>query len=146
MPHPPRAALLWGIRRGFRDYVAALPDALVELDGVVALDDGYRFPAGPEPRRFGGRLHITAHAGALDVVLDRPAVDVADGGVVLTADLGAGRRAVARLLDVANVEQFTARGGSADDVALTVDGSAWLGGVYGPWARMDPVRILVPEL
>jgi hypothetical protein len=133
--------LVWGIRAGFRDYLDSLDDARVELVGVIPTPQGFLFPAHASGA-FGGSLHARAHGGALDVRFAEPALEQTPDGVVLTAELGDGRRHVARLLDVADSAAFTAEGGVATDVALTLDGSSWLGGVYAPWARMDAVHVL----
>jgi len=135
------AGLLWGIRAGFRDYFDALEDARLELDGVERTPTGFYFPARPSGG-FSGRLRFTAHGGALDVRFADPSLEQTTDGVLLTADLGEGRRAVARLLDAASASTLAAHGGVAEDVALTMDGSTWLGGVYAPWARMDAVHVL----
>jgi hypothetical protein len=133
--------LVWGIRAGFRDYLENLEDARVELEGVVLTPDGFLFPVDPVGL-FAGSLHARAHGGALEVRFAEPAIEQTADGVVLSADLGDGRRHVARLLDVADAAILTAEGGVATDVALTLDGSSWLGGVYAPWARMDAVHVL----
>ena len=137
-------ALEWGIRAGFRDYLDGLGDAVIELDGLERTPTGFRFPAAPDAvgGGFTGRLHVRAHAGALDLTLARPAIITTTEGAVLTADIGARSITLARLLDVDDTERLLRDGGEARDVALSIDGSIWLGGVYGPWARMDPLRVL----
>lgn len=139
---PDVGGLLWGIRSGFRDYLDALPDAAVELEHATRGPDGYRFPSAVGSGGFAGRVRITAHGGALDITLALPAIEsTPDAGTVLTAETGDRRIRLARLLDVADVATFLIDGGTAHDVALTPDGAEWLGGVYNPWARMDPVRV-----
>jgi hypothetical protein len=143
MPDNTPAGLLWGIRSGFRDYLDALEDTVLELRGVERTAEGFLFPA-RAGSGFGGSLHAVAHAGALDVTLRDPDIEQRPEGVLLTADLGDGRRDVAMLLDAEDAAALR-RGATARDVALTLDGSVWLGGVYAPWARMDPVEIRAPR-
>jgi hypothetical protein len=135
------ARLVWGIRTSFREYVAALEDGRFVVDGAEADEDGFAFPRSVDGA-FGGRVRITAHGGALDVTLADPRIEPDGTRVVLTADTGDGRLALVRLLDVADATTFAEDGGVAADVALTIEGAAWLGGVYNPWARMDPVRVV----
>lgn len=133
--------LVWGIRAGFRDYLDALPDARVELTGgAERSDEGFVFPQAAAAR-FAGIVHATAHGGELDVTLADPALEDTGDTRVLTADVGGRRIVVAALLDAASLDALLA-GTLSSDVALSHDGAAWLGGAYGPWARMDPVVVL----
>lgn len=133
-------ALRWSIRGSFLDYLHSLEDLEIALDGATLDDEGFAFPSSTEPLNFVGRVEITAHAGALHVVFADPAVDFGSGEALLTSGTGSGREPLARLLDAPSATDF-AQGGAARDVALTMEGSVWLGAVYRPWARMDPVRI-----
>lgn len=132
--------LRWTIRGSFLDYLHALPDVAITIDGVTLDAEGFAFPSSGDALGFAGRAHITAHGGALDVTFADPVIDYSSGAALLTADTGDGREPVARLLDAPVSDEF-AGGGVAQDVALTIEGSVWLGAVYAPWARMDPVRV-----
>ncbi|GEM_PF-6056358 len=137
-----RRTFVWGIKESFLSYAEEIAQATIELDGVERGPDGFRFPGTDDPTRFTGRLRIHGHGGAMDVVLADPAIEHTADGAVLTADTAAGRLTLARLLDAPAASELAA---DADieiaDVALTIDGASWLGGVYGPWTRVDPLRL-----
>lgn len=133
-------SLVWAIRDSFRAYIEGLPDAETTLaDGAGASPEGFSFRVGAFPG-FEGSLRIRAHDGALDITFASPALEAQRDGIVLTADTGAGRLPIARLLDLAALPEAGSAARAAD-VALTPAGSEWLGGVYAPWTRMAPVLL-----
>lgn len=137
-----RVQLEWGIKASFRDYLQALPDAREEHEGVEVRDGEYVFPGrADDALQFTGRVHLSGHGGVLDVILADPAIEATDDGLVLTADIGGTRQALARLLDAPGIDELVASGGEVADVALTIHGAGWLGGVYAPWTRVDPIRV-----
>ncbi|CAN5225638.1 hypothetical protein BH11ACT2_BH11ACT2_05440 [soil metagenome] len=129
----PSAGWAWGIRAGFRDYFAALDDSEVELRGVSwdAAAEQWRWPSAG-----GSLLRFRAHAGALDIAIADAAIEQRAGDRYL---VHAGGIALARLLDDPTTDENGTT--SYEDVALTVDGSALFGGIYSPWARMEPVHV-----
>lgn len=142
MAGQPVMLLEWGIRASFLEYVESIPESSVEVVGAERRDGVFRFPARTDGSlEFIGRIRLLAHGGELDVSLSEPAVEEQNDGVVITGDIGGARVALARLLDCPPLPELRVHGGMAADVALTMDGAEWLGGVYGPWARVDPVRI-----
>jgi len=138
---PGATRLAWGIRASFREYLRGLDDTVVTSDGAAVEPGGFVFPSAGTPGAFRGWVRVTAHAGALDVTLAEPVIETRDGTVVLSARTGAGRIVVARLQDATDAESLTRDGGTVHDVALTLDGAVWLGGVYRPWTRMDPLEV-----
>jgi hypothetical protein len=126
-------ALCWGIRAGFRDYIGALTDLTTELVDVEfdTQAEHWVFPL----ERTGASLHLNAHGGALDVVISDPRFEEAGGKTRLVNGNG---DPLAVLAD----SETTQDGMTYRDVALTVEGSLLFGGVYGPWARMDPVHVI----
>ena len=77
--------LTWGIKASFRTYFERLPDHSYDLSGGVVRTDGggFRFPGRGAPTRdesglwiipFSGRLVLTAHFGALSVLIADPEV------------------------------------------------------------------------
>jgi hypothetical protein len=130
----------WPVKASFTAYVEALEDGAVTVHGVTRDEAGaFVFPATvtADAAVTRGAAHLTGHQGELDVRL----TDL----VVLRRDaqwwLDLGGTAIARLLDGPADGQDLEAGWTFDDVALTVDGSALFGSVYGPWARMDPLVV-----
>ena len=137
--------LCWAIRESFLEYVEALPDATISCSaGAQRAEHGFTFPAAEIPEtesslRFVGEVRVSAHAGALNVVLRDPHIVVDDGGAWLEITTDTGRMRPARLLDAPSLP--VSERASFADVALTLDGASWLGGVYNPWTRVAPIVI-----
>ncbi|WP_165985955.1 HtaA domain-containing protein [Streptomyces sp. YIM 98790] len=153
------AAVDWGVRRTFREYVTG--DV---ARGEWRLTDGardggavFRFPAGTgghDPAtgaleaRFRGSVHFTGHE--LDLALGPFEVRIEDGTGTLLADVttdGGGTR-----LDGLPLVTFDAAGAGPDDglfiiaespAVLTEEGAAAFGGRYPAGTAMDPVTLSV---
>lgn len=137
--------LTWPIKTSFLDYVRALPDGRIEATGgAEELSVGFVFAESgdvrPDRLDYRGHVTIAAHDGAMDVLLADPSIIHEAGEAWLECTTREGRLRVARLLDCPPIAELAA-GGDIPDVALTIDGSAWLGDVYRPWARMAPIVI-----
>jgi hypothetical protein len=127
------------------DYVLTLADAVIEAaGGAEHQEEGFVFARGSasaDRLNFRGRVRITAHEGAMDVLLADPSLIFEGNDAWLECTTKDGRLRVVRLLDCPALETLAAGGGEISDIALTMDGSAWLGDVYRPWKRMDPIVI-----
>lgn len=126
--------LAWGMRAGFRAYLRGLDDLREESRGV-------RYDPGAERWLFrlddpDTHLRFVAHGGVLDIAIRSPRVVQTGDGAVMVHGPG---EPIARLLGEAVID---AEGRvTYQDVALTWEGASLFGGVYGPWARMDPVLL-----
>ncbi|MFF1510749.1 HtaA domain-containing protein [Streptomyces sp. NPDC058326] len=151
------AAVDWGVRRTFREYVTgAVSQGRWTLSGG-AQDGGalFRFPGGKgtyDPKRgtldaaFAGSVRFTgAH---LDLTLDRVTVKVSGGTGTLGADVtSAGKTEKAVPLVTFAARDFTPKNGLAAvteaPATLTESGAKAFGGMYGAGAAMDPVSLAV---
>ncbi|MEV5976029.1 HtaA domain-containing protein [Streptomyces sp. NPDC052114] len=155
------AAVDWGVRRTFREYVTG-PIAKGEWKLSAGARDGgalFRFPAGEgsydEKRQtldadFAGAVRFTGKHG-LDLTLSEVAVEVKDGKGTLSADVDSrGDRGVA--LKNAPLITFAAEELKPEDglVALTevpskltADGARAFGGMYKAGSAMDPLSLAV---
>jgi hypothetical protein len=134
------AELEWGIRESFVQYVEALPD------GVVAIGDDVRRRNGAFVLRghvdgaeadFTGAVRFSGHLGVLDVAMDGVALrGIGDRAAVWTSVGG-------YPVELAAVGQVHEQAGTlrADEVSLTADGAALLGGVYQAGAALAPLII-----
>lgn len=152
------AAVDWGVRRTFREYVTgSIGRGKWTLTGG-AQDGGalFRFPKGTgtyDPKKqalsadFAGSVRFTG-AGGLDLTLSRFAVRLDSGKGTLRADVlseGATRKAVPLVTFTA--EDFAPKGGLAvlteAPATLTADGAKAFGSLYTAGTAMDPVSLAV---
>ncbi|MFB9520860.1 HtaA domain-containing protein [Streptomyces cremeus] len=157
------AAVDWGVRRTFREYVTGpVSRGKWELAGG-ALDGGalFRFPRG-KGAYDSGRKSLDAHfagsvrfAGAhLDLTLSNVGVKVADGKGTLVADVTSRDPATKKDVRTAAVPLVTFEAGSLDaedglvslaeaPATLTEDGAKAFGSMYRAGTGMDPVSLAV---
>ncbi|MFC3068577.1 HtaA domain-containing protein [Phenylobacterium soli] len=138
----PIAALEWGVKQSFCNYVRMAGGSIETAAGAEAVEGGFRFPAAPGEGRFQGEVRFDAHGGMLAVRLADPAVEIGPGRAVLSiADLSAGgRRVEIATLDLA-AASTEADGARLIPAALTLDGSFVLGDHYPPGTALDPLRL-----
>ncbi|MFF2330304.1 MULTISPECIES: HtaA domain-containing protein [unclassified Streptomyces] len=152
------AAVDWGVRRTFREYVTGSigKGEWTLADG--AQDGGalFRFPRGtgtydPEEQtldaRFAGSVRFTA-ADGLDLKLSAVAVRVRAGRGTLSADvLSDGDRQQAVPLVTFTAKDFAPKDGLAAlaeaPATLTADGAKAFGSLYRAGTAMDPVSLAV---
>ncbi|MFE1402769.1 HtaA domain-containing protein [Streptomyces sp. NPDC058770] len=152
------AAVDWGVRRTFREYVTGSvgKGRWTLADG--AQDGGalFRFPRGKgtyDPKkqtldaRFAGSVRFTG-ADGLDLELSSVAVRVTDGKGTLSADVrgdGEPRKAVPLVTFAA--KDFAPKNGLAvlteAPATLTADGAGAFGSLYKAGTAMDPVSLAV---
>ncbi|WP_128983380.1 HtaA domain-containing protein [Streptomyces roseicoloratus] len=152
------AAVDWGVRRTFREYVtgAVAKGRWTLADG--AQDGGalYRFPAGKgtyDPVKgtldaaFAGSVRFTGTH--LDLTLGKVTVRVADGRGTLSADVTSAGRPTEKAVPLVT---FTATGLTPRDglavvteapATLTEGGARAFGGMYRAGTAMDPVSLAV---
>ncbi|NLU70029.1 HtaA domain-containing protein [Streptomyces sp. HNM0574] len=155
------AALDWGVRRTFREYVSGpVADGAWKLTGG-AQDGGalFRFPAGkgehdPESgaldARFTGAVRFTGHR--LDLKLDGFTVRVRDGKGTVSADVtrdgGTPRPGRPLVTFDAPPQKTKPEKGlvrlTEAPARLTPDGARAFGGMYREGTAMDPVSLAVP--
>lgn len=143
----PPTVLVWSVRESFLDYISALDDTDVRMDGQVfdAVPDSFTFPVetmGAGDRVRGrGCLTIVAHGGLLDVRIEDPGVTVTDDWVFLDTlgpsgerfDLAKARRQISGIVGPLSA------GSILDNLVLTLRGAEPFGTAYGPGARLAPV-------
>ncbi|MFF2961102.1 HtaA domain-containing protein [Streptomyces sp. NPDC057963] len=152
------AAVDWGVRRTFREYVTGSigKGGWTLADG--AQDGGalFRFPRGKgtyDPKKqtldadFAGSVRFTG-ADGLDLELSAVAVRVAAGRGTLSADvLSGGDRRKAVPLVTFTAEDFAPEDGLAvlteAPATLTADGAEAFGSLYKAGTAMDPVSLAV---
>ncbi|MFF3627678.1 HtaA domain-containing protein [Streptomyces sp. NPDC002164] len=152
------AAVDWGVRRTFREYVTGSvgKGRWTLADG--AQDGGalFRFPRGKgtyDPKkqtldaRFAGSVRFTG-ADGLDLELSSVAVRVTDGKGTLSVDVrgdGEPRKAVPLVTFAA--KDFAPKNGLAvlteAPATLTADGAGAFGSLYKAGTAMDPVSLAV---
>ncbi|MFD9071337.1 HtaA domain-containing protein [Streptomyces lasiicapitis] len=158
------AAVDWGVRRTFREYVSgAIAKGKWTLSSG-AQDGGalFRFPRGEgtydEKKRtlaadFTGAVRFTGKHG-LDIQLSEVAVGVKDGKGTLYADVNSGagpglRKKKAALVTfmAGELKDLKPRDGlisvTEAPAKLTADGSKAFGSMYKPGTVMDPVSLAV---
>ncbi|MFF9072827.1 HtaA domain-containing protein [Streptomyces sp. NPDC014872] len=152
------AAVDWGVRRTFREYVTGSvgKGGWTLADG--AQDGGalFRFPRGKgtyDPKkqtldaRFAGSVRFTG-ADGLDLELSSVAVRVTDGKGTLSADVrGDGEPKKAVPLVTFAAKDFAPKNGVAVltevPATLTADGTGAFGSLYKAGTAMDPVSLAV---
>lgn len=152
------AAVDWGVRRTFREYVTgSVGKGEWTLSGG-AQDGGalFRFPRGTgtyDPKkqtldaRFAGSVRFTG-ADGLDLELSSVAVRVTNGKGTLSADvLDGGKRKKAVELVTFGAKDFAPKNGLAvlteAPATLTADGAGAFGSLYKAGTAMDPVSLAV---
>ncbi|MFH8486057.1 HtaA domain-containing protein [Streptomyces longisporoflavus] len=155
------AAVDWGVRRTFREYVTG-SIAKGEWKLSAGAEDGgalFRFPEGEgtydKKKRtldadFAGTVRFTGEHG-LDLALSKVGVKVKDGKGTLLADVrSAGDKGVT--LKNAPLITFAAKDLKPEDglisltevpTELTADGSKAFGGMYKAGSEMDPLSLAV---
>ncbi|MBF6048294.1 Htaa domain protein [Streptomyces sp. NRRL B-1677] len=153
------AAVDWGVRRTFREYVTgSIAQGSWKLaDG--AQDGGalFRFPAGKGTYDEGARTLDAAFTGTvrftgnhLDLALSAVKVTAKDGEGTLAADVASGgaepRRNVPLVtFDASGLKEKDGLAAVTEAPAkLTADGAKAFGGMYQEGAEMDPVSLAVP--
>ncbi|MFT2015032.1 HtaA domain-containing protein [Streptomyces sp. 796.1] len=154
------AAVDWGVRRTFREYVTG-PIAQGRWQLTRGAEDGgalFRFPAGKgsyDPRTgtldatFTGRTHFTG--AKLDLALSGVRVKAADGRGTLFADVttaGTTRDAVPLVtFDAAALRTSKPKNGlvalAETPTKLTKEGAAAFDGMYRAGTAMDPLSLAV---
>lgn len=141
------AAVDWGVRRTFREYVTGpIAEGKWKLSGG-ARDGGalYRFPAGKGSydlakgeldADFGGAVRFTGKK--LNVALDKVAVKVRDGRGTLSSDGTPLVTFDAALTPEKGLIRLTER-----PAELTAEGSEFFGGMYQKGTSMAPVSLAV---
>ncbi|MFI6640085.1 HtaA domain-containing protein [Streptomyces sp. NPDC050504] len=151
------AAVDWGVRRTFREYVtgAIAKGEWTLADG--ARDGGalFRFPQGKGTYDAGTQTLDAAFAGSvrftgahLDLTLGKVAVKVRGGTGTLTADVTSGGRTQrATPLVTFTAKDFAPKNGLAAlteaPAVLTAQGSKAFNGMYKAGTEMDPVSLAV---
>ncbi len=139
---------LWGVRRSFLEYVRRAGGSVLLAGGVSGDElDLFRFPVAPGPDGtlvLDGALHFEAHQGALAVRLRALRLEPAGSALLLTTMHAAYRRETDERAVLAEIPLVSVRldefgAATADDVLLTVDGSAAFGHNYPPGAPLDPI-------
>lgn len=153
------AAVDWGVRRTYREYVTgSIAQGEWTLSGG-AQDGGalFRFPRGKGSYDTTGRTLDAAFAGSvrftgngLDLTLSKVVVRVKDGKGTLSADVadaagGTSRKAVPLVTFAA--KDFTPKNGLASvteaPATLTSRGAQAFGSLYAAGTAMDPVSLAV---
>ncbi|MFI9624429.1 HtaA domain-containing protein [Streptomyces sp. NPDC052042] len=152
------AAVDWGVRRTFREYVTGSVGKGKWTLADGARDGGalFRFPKGKgtyDPKkqsldaRFAGSVRFTGAEG-LDLEFSAVAVRVKDGKGTLVADvLSGGDRKKAVPLVTFAAKDFVPKNGLAvvteAPATLTADGAEAFGSLYRAGTGMDPVSLAV---
>ena len=138
--------LEWAIRESFLDYLGALDDTVVTVDGceqssvpaefVFALD----LPVESSRIQTRGRVGITAHGGALALEVGNPRLTLANGSVTVHIEHQPDswiEFARART-DIESLQEAVLTEAVLTKVLLTLDGAVLFGTAYGPGFRLAP--------
>ncbi|GHG73702.1 HtaA domain-containing protein [Streptomyces griseocarneus] len=152
------AAVDWGVRRTFREYVTGaiargswkLGDGAQDGGALFRFPDGkgsYDAASGTLDAAFAGTLRFTGKD--LDLALGRVAVAAKDGKGTLSADVtkGGGTEKGVQLVtfDASGLKEKDGLAAVAEAPAkLTAEGAKAFGGLYQEGAEMDPVSLAVP--
>ena len=142
--------LAWPIKRSFILYVARMTEGQVlGGHGLRMLDAStFLFPshesASDEVLAFDGELRLAAHAGALDLRIARPRVDLTAERAILLIDRPEGSGdplpfvtfVLGPVVDAAGVHRL-----QGSDVRLTVEAVPLFGGYYGEGESFDDLSI-----
>lgn len=142
-------ALVWGIKQGFRDYVAELPDGTTELlDGATLLDHQFVFAATDAPHRFRGAIRFRGHGGMLDVTLANPYIsrEGSECNIYMAEVVGENSGASSTKFARLHVNNPSMNDQDVNGVGLvatlTTLGAELLGGVYQVGTPLDPVHFV----
>ncbi|CAM5560139.1 HtaA domain-containing protein [Streptomyces abikoensis] len=153
------AAVDWGVRRTFREYVTGSVAQGSWKLGDGAQDGGalFRFPAGKGTYDEAGRTVDAAFSGTvrftgnhLDLALSAVKVTAKDGKGTLSADVTSGggepRRSVPLVtFDTSGLKEKDGLATVTEAPAeLTAEGAEAFGGMYRKGEAMDPVSLAVP--
>ncbi|MFF0742636.1 HtaA domain-containing protein [Streptomyces sp. NPDC004111] len=157
------AAVDWGVRRTFREYVTG-PISKGRWELTAGAQDGgalFRFPQGRGTYDSGGQTLDASFAGSvrfsgahLDLTLSKVGVKVADGKGTLVADVAGKDARTDRPTSSAGVplvtfeaKSLTAKDGLAvlteAPATLTEQGARAFGSMYRAGTEMDPVSLAV---
>jgi hypothetical protein len=154
------AALTWGLKESFRNYVAATGGAIEPGGGAERTEDGtFTFALAPDSSlsldadgklegqgRFVGDVQFTGHGGMLSVCIASPILEVSPSGATLSVDDSRDRP---RRLVVAHLDMAAMTLGDSGELvipaALSIDGTQLLDGHYPAMAPIDPVRLKVVD-
>ena len=154
------AALVWGVKQSFRDYVEGSGGKIETHGGAGRSEDG-AFVFTPSPGgaltldasgapqgciAFSGEITFQAHGGMLSVRLLDPAVEITPESAVLTAAEGgkSDQRYPIATLDLAALTRGEA-GEIIIPTKLTRDGAYLLGDHYPAMTPVDPVRLTLAD-
>ena len=142
--------LAWPIKRSFILYVARMTEGQVLGGHVLRMTDAstFLFPvldaSADGTVRFGGELRLAAHAGALDLRIARPRIDLTADRATLLIDRPEGSADplpfVTCVVGLAD-DSDGVRRWRGTDVRLTVDAVPLFGGYYGEGESFDDLSI-----
>lgn len=141
--------LEWAIRESFLDYLGALDDTVVTVDGCVQdsvpaeFEFAVELPVEPGRIRTRGWVGLTAHGGALALELGNPRLTLSDRWVTVHVEPQPGswiEFARART-DIESLQEALLSEAVLTEVLLTLDGAALFGTAYGPGFRLAPLRL-----
>lgn len=149
-------SLTWGVKASFRSYFERLPDHAYDLtDGAERMEDGrFRYPGGQASGpgeggfwtlSFSGRLELTAHFGALSVLIADPEIHFTpQGEATLSAVVDeSGGQAVRMVIADLALQELV--GESSQEVefaaSLARDGQYLFMGNYFAGDPLDPIGI-----
>lgn len=155
-------SLSWGVKASFRSYIAspiAHGSATAGGGASTAADGTFAFPAatgtvdgGSVDAAFGGDVHFTGHAGALDMTFSDLKLSLDGTAGQLFADVDSKGLSTGTLehyedvalatLDLGTVTAQPTAGGyswTAIPATLTADGATAFAGFYSAGTALDPV-------
>ena len=156
--HPP-AGLTWGIKQSFLRYLSGLPDGGHAASGGAYLSESsfFTFPPHTDEQtvagelRFRGAIHLSGHAGLLQILIADPRLILRDTGALLTvanridAPEGSERIPLAEL--EINDSYSTQQGLVLPLITaeLTAAGCDLFGGHYPAGEPLDPIFVFAPQ-
>jgi len=157
--HPP-AGLTWGVKQSFLRYLAGLPDGGHAASGGAYLSENsfFTFPPHPDSEqtiagelRFRGAVHLSGHAGLLQVLIADPRLVLRETGALLTIanriDAPDGSERIP-LADLEINDSYSTRQGLVlplISASLTTAGCDLFGGHYPPGESLDPIFVFAPQ-
>lgn len=132
--------MLWGIKASLRDYLADVEAEVTVEEPARRLETGFAFTQGVASESDGGTLlqfqgsvHIFAHGGLMDVLLDTPRLRLQDGSGALEIHAPSESLSIANLTPSQQENQWTA--------TLTSAGAKLFGGNYPSGTLLDPISL-----